>query len=54
MPQKNAISNPRAFWETARQSVGQLPADVAFHGTYPNEGGTETFCLREADSVARI
>ncbi len=51
---KHAISNPQAFWETARQAMDRLPADVTFHGTYPNEGGTEAFCLWEADSVARV
>jgi hypothetical protein len=51
---QHEISNPKAFWETAKTATAGLPSHLKVHQTLPNHEGTKAVCLWEASGVDEV
>ena len=51
---EHEISDPQTFWEAAQEGMQQLPPGLKAHQVFPNEDGTKSVCLWEAESVEDV
>ena len=48
---QHTISNPDAFWSTAKELTSQLPSSLKLHSVYPSEDMKSGVCLWEAHTT---
>jgi mannose-1-phosphate guanylyltransferase len=48
------ISNPDAFWKSAKENTQQLPGSLKLHGVYPAKDMKTGTCIWESNSVQEV
>ena len=51
---QHTITNPDAFWNTAKELTSQLPYTLKLHSVYPSEDMKTGVCLWEAQTTEEV